>query len=124
MDTENDKLEELLERKNLSEPSDSARTPVTSLFSDIKGSTSYFEKNGDIAGMAMLERHNNLLFPQIKSNGGRVVKTIGDSIMAVFEDGIDAINAAVGMQRALAQDREKRTVEEQIHVRVGLHFGY
>jgi class 3 adenylate cyclase len=121
---ENEKIQDLLDRRNLSESSDRARTPVTILFSDIKGSTSYFEKFGDIAGMAMLERHNSLLFPQIKGNGGRVVKTIGDSIMAVFEDGVGAIKAAVAMQRALAGDREKRTSDEQIHIRVGLHFGH
>ncbi len=123
MATEKDNFEDLQDAKNSTESSESARTPVTILFSDIKGSTSYFEKNGDLAGMAMLERCNNLLFPEIRGTGGRVIKTIGDSIMAAFEDQVCAIKAAIGMQRALAADREKRNADEQIHIRVGLHFG-
>ena len=39
------------------------RTEVTILFSDIKGSTSYFESKGDAEGLAMVQHHNSLLFP-------------------------------------------------------------
>jgi hypothetical protein len=41
------------------------RTPITILFSDIKGSTAYFEKRGD-EGLVMVQRHNNLLIPVIE----------------------------------------------------------
>src|SRR5215813_1284146 len=82
------------------------RTPITVLFSDIKGSTSYAEKKGDVEYMAMLTRHNAILFPVIEAEGGAVVKTIGDSILAKFADPVAAIKAAAGMQRALAKDRE------------------
>jgi class 3 adenylate cyclase len=33
----------------------------------------------------MLQRHDDLLFPVIRVNGGSVVKTIGDAIMARFD---------------------------------------
>src|SRR5262249_43376229 len=111
-------------RRVAANDSENVRTPVTILFSDIKGSTAYFEKHGDVAGMAMLERHNDLLFPQIENNRGRVVKTIGDSIMASFDDPVCAVKAGVGMQRALALDRKQRPEEEHIHIRVGLHTGF
>src|SRR5215467_1317813 len=119
----NDNVQDLLELRNIGDASDSVRTPVTILFSDIVGSTSYFEKNGDVAGMAMVERHNNLLSPEIRSNGGRVVKTMGDAILAMFHDPVDAIKASASMQRALAADRERRPREEHIHIRIGLHTG-
>ena len=96
---------------------------MTILFSDIRGSTSYFEKNGDVAGLAMIERHNNLLFPCIEDNAGRVIKTIGDSIMASFKDPVDAIKASVRMQRVLEQDNAGREEAEQIHIRIGVHTG-
>src|SRR5213594_2112112 len=96
-----DKLGELLEaRAQAQEELEKMRTPVTILFSDIKGSTAYFEKKGDVEGMAMLDRHNSLLFPVIERGHGRVVKTIGDSIMASFDDAVDAVRAAAGIQRA------------------------
>jgi class 3 adenylate cyclase len=119
-----DKLQDVLESKAPLESNiENVRTPVTILFSDIKGFTAYFEKYGDVLGMAMLERHNNLLFPHIQGNGGRIIKTIGDSIMASFEDPSKAVRAAAEMQRALAGDRDGRPDEEHIHVRVGLHTG-
>ena len=95
------------------------RTPVTILFSDIKGSTAYFEKRGDLEGLAMVQRHNDLLFPCVEAGGGRIVKTIGDAIMALFENPIGAVNAAVEMQRVLEKDCRGRPVNDQIHIRIG-----
>src|SRR5262249_37192958 len=99
------------------------RTPITILFSDIKGSTSYAEKKGDVEYMAMLTRHNSILFPVIEAEGGSVVKTIGDSILAKFDDPVAAVRAAAGMQRALVKDRVGREEIDQIQIRIGLHYG-
>ena len=124
MKMDKDKLEELLEaRDHANEELEKMRTPVTVLFSDIRGSTAYFEKKGDLEGMAMINRHNGILFPVIEAEGGYVVKTIGDSIMARFDDPVAAVKAAAGMQRALDGDRQGRPVMEQIRIRVGLHTG-
>jgi class 3 adenylate cyclase len=99
------------------------RTEVTILFSDIKGSTAYFEQKGDVEGLAMIQRHNTLLFPVIEGAGGRVVKTIGDAIMACFKDPSAAVRAAVEMQQVLHSDRKTVLEDERIHVRVALHMG-
>src|SRR3954464_12213335 len=122
---ETDKVKKLLSDQDDAgdQQSESVRTPVTVLFSDIKGSTAYFEKFGDDQGLAMVQRHNGLLFPVIEGSGGRVVKTIGDAIMAVFADPRGALQGAIGMQRVLESDRISRPGEEQIHIKVGLHTG-
>ncbi len=121
---DNDKLEELLEARKIADQElEKMRTPVTILFSDIQGSTSYFERKGDVEGLAMLERHNNLLFPCIEREGGWVVKTIGDAIMACFEDPVGAVRAGIGMQQALEHDRGMTPADEHIHIRIGLHKG-
>ena len=86
----------------------SLRAAMTILFSDIKGSTKFAEKRGDVEYMAMIDRHNRMLFPVIEAEGGLVVKTIGDAILAKFEDPAAAIKAAARMQRVLAKDREGR----------------
>ncbi|MEN9799706.1 MAG: hypothetical protein RL653_3403, partial [Pseudomonadota bacterium] len=91
------------------------------LFTDIVGSTRYFEQHGDQAGLAMVQRHNALLFPHVTRHGGRVVKTIGDAIFAEFPDADRAVRSALAMQDALAQDA--RSGNEPIHVRMGLHAG-
>jgi class 3 adenylate cyclase len=119
-----DKIQELLETRALADQElEKMRVSVTILFSDIKGSTTYFERNGDVEGLAMVERHHSLMRPIIEHCGGRLVKTIGDAIMASFVDPVNAIKAAIGMQRSLDSDRTGRPEEEQIHIRVGLHTG-
>ncbi|HLQ79008.1 MAG TPA: adenylate/guanylate cyclase domain-containing protein [Terriglobia bacterium] len=121
---EKDKIRELLAARQSADPApDSVRTTATVLFSDIKGSTTYFEKWGDARGVAMVQRHNDLLFPIIEGASGHVVKTIGDAIMAVFHDPKDAIRGAIGMQQALDADRNAQPAPEHIHIRVGLHTG-
>jgi class 3 adenylate cyclase len=119
-----DNLQDLLDKRaQTTQELEKLRTPMTILFSDIKGSSQYAEKRGDVEYMAMINRHNRLLFPVIEGEGGCVVKTIGDSILARFEDPSGAVRAAVGMQRALAKDREGRDAADQIHIRIGMHYG-
>ena len=119
-----DKLQELLEARAQAEQElEKLRTPMTILFSDIKGSTAYAEKKGDVEYMSMINRHNSILFPVIEAQGGRVVKTIGDAILAQFQDGVGAVKAAADMQRALVDDRKGRDEIDQIHIRIGLHYG-
>ncbi len=119
-----DRLQELLEARAQAEHElEKLRTPMTILFSDIKGSTTYAEKKGDVQYMTMINRHNSILFPIIETEGGRVVKTIGDAILAYFQDPVGAVRAAVGMQRILFEDRKGREEIDQIHIRVGLHTG-
>lgn len=75
-----------------------------------------------MAGMAYLKRHNDLLFPIVAAHRGRIVKTIGDAIMAEFESPLDAATCGAEMQRALVGER-KREPRDPIHIRVGAHFG-
>ena len=124
MSMEKDKLQELLEARAQAEQElEKLRTPMTILFSDIKGSTAYAEKKGDVEYMSMISRHNGMLFPVIEAEGGRVVKTIGDAILAQFDDPVGAVKAAAGMQRALEKDRQGKAEIDQIRIRVGLHYG-
>ena len=119
-----DRLQELLEARAQAEQElEKLRTPMTILFSDIKGSTSYAEKKGDVEYMAMINRHNSILFPVIEREGGRIVKTIGDAILACFHDPVAAVKAASDMQRVLVEDRKGRDEINQIHIRIGLHTG-
>jgi class 3 adenylate cyclase len=97
--------------------------PLTLLFTDIVGSTQYYERMGDIAGRQMVQAHNDLLFPLIEGAGGRVIKTIGDSIMASFEDPTRAVQCAIQMQEAIRAYNAEASVAQVFHVRMGLHHG-
>ena len=93
------------------------------LFTDIVGSTAFFEQHGDQAGMAMVERHNGLLFPMVGRHGGRIIKTIGDAIMAAFFTVDEAVRSAVAMQQQLKQHNAGRPPADLIRVRIGINFG-
>ena len=93
------------------------------LFTDICGCTELFEKRGDVEGVAFIHRHNRLLFPLVEEHGGQIVKTIGDAIMAIFEDPAAAVRCAATMQIRLHEARGESPQETPIHIKVGVHFG-
>ena len=100
----------------------SSKKEVTILFTDIEDSTAYWHKHGDLDGRLMVDRHNRLLFPLVKRFRGRVVKTIGDSIMAMFKRPDDALLAAIAMQQALRKEALSDT-DFAIRIRIGIHTG-
>jgi adenylate cyclase len=102
---------------------ESFRRPITVIFTDIKGSTSYYEKFGDVAGFAMVRQCNDMLGAVAEKHRGRVIKTIGDSVMAMFEKPIEAIRSAIAMQEELAARNIHAKETERVFVRIGLHHG-
>lgn len=96
--------------------------PVTILFTDIEDSTKLWDKHGDIKGRLMVDRHNRLLFPIVKKFRGRIIKTIGDSIMAAFKNPKAAIKTAIAMQQILADERHKDK-RFNLKIRIGIHTG-
>ncbi len=98
------------------------RKPVTILFTDIQDSTRYWDSHGDVKGRLMVDQHNRLLFPIIEKYRGRVIKTIGDAIMASFKKPCNAVKAAIAMQQILERERQQygRMI---LNVRIGIHTG-
>ena len=91
------------------------------LFADVSGSTALYEKLGDRAALAAVESVLNLLKRAVAVQQGRVVKTIGDEVMAVFESADAALQAAVDMQ---TQVSELPAVGDVcLGIRVGFHAG-
>jgi adenylate cyclase len=99
------------------------RRNITVLFTDIKGSTAYFEKFGDSAGLLMVFQCNNLLGKCVERHGGRVIKTIGDAVMASFEDHAEAVAASVEMQEAITADNSPKPAAHRVTVRIGINYG-
>jgi class 3 adenylate cyclase len=89
----------------------------TFLFTDIVDSTRLLETLGPDKWKRLLARHNELVREQIAETGGEVVKQTGDGFFASFENPKAAIEAAVGIQRALAAEIVAPDV------RIGAHSG-
>ncbi|MFP3947614.1 MAG: adenylate/guanylate cyclase domain-containing protein [Longimicrobiales bacterium] len=110
----------------------------TVLFADVSGSTRFIEALGDARGRKLVGGVMADLAEIVGRFRGRVVKTIGDEVMASFEDPFDAVAGAVEMQRVVAARYRmgvegRRAAEEggaadgaggaEIRIRVGLHGG-
>jgi class 3 adenylate cyclase/CHAT domain-containing protein/tetratricopeptide (TPR) repeat protein len=97
--------------------------PVTIMFTDIKGSTTFFDMRGDLEGVTMLQRHNEMVVPPIEAHGGRVLQRLGDGLLATFPTATPGVKAGIEIQKRLHEYNSKSAEREQIHVRVGLNTG-
>jgi class 3 adenylate cyclase len=89
----------------------------TFVFTDIVDSTKLLDALGEAKWRKLLARHNELLRSEIGKYGGEVIKQTGDGFFAAFDNPNAAIEAAVGIQRALAAE----IVAPDI--RIGAHTG-
>src|SRR3954452_15814247 len=74
---------------------------VTLLFTDIEHSTQLLQRLGQRYGNVLAE-YRALLRASFQAHGGHEVDTQGDSFFVAFPRAVDAVQAAVEIQRALA----------------------
>lgn len=91
------------------------------LFADVSGSTRLYEQLGDARAFAAISRCLDILRQVTGRFRGRVVKTIGDEIMAVFPDAEMAVQAACQMQTEV--DAMPIIEQSRVAIRIGFHFG-
>jgi class 3 adenylate cyclase len=89
------------------------------LFSDIVGSTRFYERHGDTAAFAAVKQHFRQVYDEVRRHRGVVVKTIGDAAMAAFIEPSDALRAALGLQRRFRAGGE----HDGFRLRISLNFG-
>lgn len=91
------------------------RVLATVLFTDICRSTERAAELGDARWRALLEQHDRLVAARVERHRGRVVKSVGDGVLATFDGPARAIRAAQG----IGEDVRALGLE----VRAGLHTG-
>jgi class 3 adenylate cyclase len=97
---------------------------LTILFTDIKGFTQITEEHGEVHSNRLRRQHDELAVPVIeRDGGGRVIKHIGDSIMAVFSEPSTAVARALEVHEKLARFNREYPDQTKIQVRMGLHTG-
>jgi predicted ATPase/class 3 adenylate cyclase len=100
--------------------SDHASETLTFVFTDLESSTRLWERFPDAMREAV-ERHDAILRDAVEDSGGRVVKVMGDGLMAVFSSASDGVRACLDAQRTLQAEAWSAT--GPLRVRVGLHAG-
>ena len=93
------------------------------LFTDLVGSTAMYERVGDAGAYGLVREHFKLLFRAIEQHHGRVVKTVGDCVMAAFDLPSDATRAGFDCITALRTLRDADGNKPGVRLKVGVHTG-
>jgi adenylate cyclase len=74
--------------------------------------------------LARLKTHRlEVVDPTIEKNRGRIVKTTGDGMLVEFNSVIDAVQAAVEIQRRMARRNVDLPCEHRVEFRIGINLG-
>lgn len=79
------------------------------------------DEEGTLEMLKHLRR--KVVSPQIAAYRGRIVKVMGDGAIVMFSSIIDATNAAIAVQQAMARNDVGLPNGERIQLRIGLNLG-
>jgi adenylate cyclase len=105
---------------------------ITVLFADIRGFTALSEREKPERVVRLLNRYFSAMSEIIFAHGGTLDKYIGDGLMAIFgapsatpDDALNAVKAAVAMQRRIMMLNGELVAEQlsPVSVGIGLHTG-
>ena len=85
------------------------------MFTDIVGSTAATAQS-ETGGLELRDRHRSLVRTQVERYRGRFIEAPGDESLTTFESAVDAVHAALAIQKKLEEDVE-------LQVRITIHTG-
>lgn len=96
---------------------------TTVVFTDLHGSTAVFEALGNARATETVTQITTWIAEQCELSGGRVVKTLGDGVLAMFPDGQSAVNAVVELQRLHFKRIMRTPADLRMPMRIGVASG-
>jgi class 3 adenylate cyclase len=105
-------------------PDGASRSTAIVLFTDLVASTELRSRLGEDAADELRRDHDRLMASAVEANRGRLVKNLGDGVMATFTGAADALAAAVAIQQAL--DRHNRSGSSDVprlEIKIGVSAG-
>jgi len=95
-------------------------TEVSILFTDLVGFSKWALEAGDENALELLRCVGLAVDPCVTAHDGRIVKRLGDGIMAVFPDPTEAVCAALDATESL---RDVKVAGHEPQIRAGVHVG-
>jgi tetratricopeptide (TPR) repeat protein len=93
------------------------------VFTDLVSSTERWSRLGEAAAETVRRTHDRLLGEAVSLHQGRVVKGLGDGIMATFAGAADAVDAAVAILRAFDRHNRSAATDSRFDARIGISSG-
>ncbi len=91
---------------------------TTLMFTDLRNSTKMYRDIGDAPAFGRVREHFEILEKAVAAEGGSIVKTMGDAIMAAFRHPVSAVRAIWTVQKQLAERGNP-----PLSLKVGIHQG-
>jgi adenylate cyclase len=95
----------------------------TVVFTDLFGSIGAFEALGNAKATQAVTEVTGWISTVIESHGGRVVKILGDGVLALFENNYQAIAAVVEIQRSRQMQLAQPSGASRMPIRIGVASG-
>ena len=92
------------------------------MFTDVAGSSRLMGDNEDHV-MSLLKRDIRLITNLCQQFEGRVLKSMGDGCLAIFESGVHAVECAREIQRHFKEQSGSLPENEVLEHRIGIHLG-
>lgn len=96
----------------------------TVVFADLTGSSAAYEVLGSVMAAGAVNTITQWIGRMFEAHGGRVVKYLGDGVMAVFPKALQAVSACVSLQQRYQKTRESWLNELQgMRLKIGIASG-
>src|SRR5438105_5486521 len=99
------------------------RSTAIVVFTDLVGSTELRSRLGEDAAEELRRHHDRLIASAVEANRGRLVKNLGDGVMATFTGASQALGAAVAIQQGLDRHNRSGSSAVPLEVRIGVSAG-
>ena len=96
---------------------------ATVVFADLFGSTRVFEAVGNVQATESVTSVTSWVAKKCTGHGGRVVKFLGDGVLAIFTDSNKAIAAVIDLQRSYQSLLERMFASSYMPLRIGVVRG-
>jgi len=92
------------------------------VFCDMVG-YSYRMDESESQALELLEEYRQIADKTIQEHSGGIIKTSGDGLFAAFGSAVEAVRAAVTIQKELAARNRREGGRQPLLVRIGIHLG-
>ena len=99
------------------------QTKKTIMYTDIEHSINIIQTLGDIEAYRLFQLSWELSCRELKRFGGSSPKDLGDGLLTTFDSALNAIKAAIAIQRAHKEFNQERSPDQRINLRIGLNTG-
>src|SRR6185369_11684890 len=93
------------------------------LAADVVGYSRLMEQDEVGTLAALKQRRKDILDPLVAQHRGRIIKVMGDGVLAEFTSAVDAVECAVKLQTKMTAAAASDPEQRRIILRVGINLG-